>query len=136
MTTGLIQNAALHFRSYLYTVMPLYESLIEEMCAQPEPPLELATTLEDIGQHYMGLADRLNQALIEKGRLAAEPDADDSTEALVDAFVLRLIAKAGVVKLRDGSRVQGSEALSASPFVADALRAALLVAHSAGGSSR
>ena len=130
MARELIQTADLHFRSYLHTVMPLHESLVAEMCAQPKPPLELATVLEDIGQQYMALADRLARALIEKDRLVEEPETDDATETQLDAFVEALIAKADVVSFRDGTIVTGSEALNAFPFVAGAIRTAVLLARS------
>ena len=130
MARELIQTADLHFRSYLHTVMPLHESLVAEMCAQPKPPLELATVLEDIGQQYMALADRLARALIEKDRLVEEPETDDATETQLDAFVAALSAKADVVSFRDGTIVTGSEALNAFPFVAGAIRTAVLLARS------
>lgn len=130
MATELIQTADLHFRSYLHTVMPLHESLVAEMCAQPKPPLELATILEDIGQQYMALADRLARALIEKDHLVEEADTDAATEAQLDRFVEAVIAKADVVSFRDGTTVTGSEALNAFPFVAGAIRTAVLLARS------
>ncbi|MBA9070196.1 hypothetical protein FHR71_003960 [Methylobacterium sp. RAS18] len=131
MANRLLQTADLHFRTYLDTVMPLHESLVEEMCAQACSPLELATVLEDIGQRYIALAVKLNEALIRTGRLADEPDADDATDARLDEFVRGLIANAGVVTFRDGTSVKVSEALSTSPVVFGAIRASVLLSRSA-----
>lgn len=123
-------RAELYFRTYLHTVMPLHISLVEEMCAASETPLELATVLEDIGQHYMDLASEINGTLIRRRRLDEEPDPEDYGEARIEEFLDALGKRAGHITFADGETLDGGAALNASPVVRDAIRTAILIARS------
>lgn len=125
-----LQQAELYFRTMLHTIVPLHRALIDEMRKTPSPPLELATRLEDIGHEYIQMANDLARTLIESGQIDREPDPDDYAETRIEAFARRLIAKSGVVRFADGSRLDGASALAAAPVVEEAIKTAMWIAKS------
>lgn len=70
--------------------MPLYDNLIDNLCASEHLPFQLATILEDIGQAFIRLADQVNGELARRGVLGQEVEADLTTEAQIDAILARL----------------------------------------------
>lgn len=128
MTDTLLQQAELVFRTHVHTVLPLHASLVEAMCKAPRLPKELATVLEDIGQCYCGLADQLNAELVHRNELNAGPEAEDSDEMRIDAFVERLFSGLGRFETSSGDVLDARRAVEAHPVVGDAIRTALLLA--------
>ncbi|MEK6298993.1 MAG: hypothetical protein V4793_48160, partial [Paraburkholderia tropica] len=64
--------------------------LVDELCASPHLPFQLATVLEDIGQDFIKLAETVNAALNRLGALDREVDPDRTIEARIDAVMARL----------------------------------------------
>ncbi|WP_267353721.1 MULTISPECIES: hypothetical protein [unclassified Methylobacterium] len=51
-------HTVLFLRTYREAALPIYSGMVDELCGSPYLPFQLATTLEDIGQHFLRLADR------------------------------------------------------------------------------
>ncbi len=84
------ERSVLFFRTYREATLPLYAALVDELCASPHLPFQLATVLEDIGQDFIKLAETVNAALDRLGALDREVDADQTIEARIDAVMARL----------------------------------------------
>lgn len=119
-------RSVLFFRTYREATLPLYAALVDELCASPHLPLQLATVLEDIGQEFIKLAETVNAALNRLGALDHEVDADLTIEARVDAVMARF-ARIGssMLSIADG---QAGPALNDESF-RQALRIALVMIH-------
>ena len=126
----ILQQAEFYLRAYLHTVVPLHRRLVKAMCTSPAPPLELATTLENIGYEHLGMASELAKELLRRGRMDDEPDPDEYAEARIDRFVEDLFARAGDVRFSDGTELDARTALEAMPVVKQSIRTALLTARS------
>lgn len=90
--SSLSSKSVLFFRVYREVTVPLYAGMVEQVCASPDLPMELATTLEDIGQEFIGFAAALNEELLRRGILGDVADADQTVEARIDALVERITA--------------------------------------------
>lgn len=75
------------FRVYREVTLALYTTLVEELCSSPGLPYQFATTLEDIGQGFMKLADRVNGELERRSLLDREVEAEHTVEAKIEAFL-------------------------------------------------
>lgn len=119
-------RSVLFFRTYREATLPLYAALVDELCASPHLPLQLATVLEDIGQEFIKLAETVNAALNRLGALDHEVDADLTIEARVNAVMARF-ARIGssMLSIADG---QAAPALTDESF-RQALRIALVMIH-------
>ncbi|WP_375454124.1 hypothetical protein [uncultured Methylobacterium sp.] len=84
--SSLPSQSVLFFRIYREVTMPLYAAMITELCASPHLPFELETTLEDIGQKFIRLADEVNVELRRRGLLDREADPDDTVEAKIEGY--------------------------------------------------
>ena len=91
MPSSAVQSV-LFFRVYREAALPLYAAIVAELCGTSHLPFQLATTLEDIGQEFIRLAEQVNGELIQRGILDREVDADLTVEAQIDA-ILDCIAK-------------------------------------------
>lgn len=127
MASDLARTADIYFRTFALSTMPLHQALVEDICALPEVPLELATVLEDIGQMFLTMAGDVNATLERQGRLSLEAEADDTDETRIVAHVTEMIARAGVVTFIDGRSVDAAAAVS-TPLAINALKAALTLA--------
>lgn len=129
MNQQFLQQAETYLRLYLHTTVPMHGSMVEAMCRSANPPLELATVLEDIGHCYIKMAADLNGEIIRSGRIDDEPEnPDDFAEARIATFTAELMASAGIVVFSDGMRLDGRAALEALPAVGDAIKGAVVLA--------
>lgn len=119
-------QSVLFFRIYREAAFPLYAALVDDLCNSPHLPFQLATTLEDIGQGFMKLAEQINGELMQRGVLDQEVDADQTIEALIDALMAGLTSS-GLAKW---APPDGSPLLALTDETLQrALRAALLMIH-------
>ncbi|WP_091859605.1 hypothetical protein [Methylobacterium brachiatum] len=114
------------FRAYKEVAFPLYEALITELCGSPHLPFQLATTLEDIGQAFIRLAEQVNTTLKRRGILDLEVEADSTIEAQIEAILIRLAKEERLI--RSPVRGQAIPALT-NETVQQAIRIALLMTH-------
>lgn len=124
MPTSAAQSILL-FRTYREAILPFYASVVEELCASPHLPFQLATVLEDIGQQFMKLGEMVNAALDRLGVLEREVDADSTIEAQIDAAMACFTPDMVSTAAGDGSP---SLALTNESF-RQALRIALVMTH-------
>ncbi|WCS23695.1 hypothetical protein LOK46_21375 [Methylobacterium sp. NMS14P] len=91
------ERSVLFFRTYREATLPLYAALVDELCASPHLPFQLATVLEDIGQDFIRLGETVNAALDRLGALEHGVDADLTVEAKIEAVIARFTL-AGLMK--------------------------------------
>ncbi|MCB4802624.1 hypothetical protein QO001_002176 [Methylobacterium brachiatum] len=84
-------QSVLFFRVYREAALPLYDALVSDLCSSPHLPFQLATTLEDIGQAFIGFANAVNGELKRRGVLDQEVEPDQTIEAQIDALLARLV---------------------------------------------
>lgn len=116
-------SAVLFFRTYREVQLPLYTAMVNSLCASQQLPHELATTLEDIGQVFVQLSERLNAELIRRGVFDDEADADGTVEARINAMVEAAVSRSNKGRMKDGSNPFQDEV-----FV-QAIRTALVMVH-------
>jgi hypothetical protein len=87
---SLATQSVIFFRVYREVALVLYTNLVEDLCSSPSLPYQLATTLEDIGQGFMKLAERVNGELERRGLLEYEAEAEETIEAKIEAFLAGL----------------------------------------------
>ena len=119
------ERSVLFFRTYREATLPLYAAVVEELCASQHLPFQLATVLEDIGQEFIRLGEKVNAALGRLGALEREVDADLTLEAQIDNAMVQFT-------LRGSSPLGGAKNLV--PALTDesfrqALRIALIMTH-------
>lgn len=120
----LISQSVLFFRLYREVTVPLYAGMVERICASPEMPFELATTLEDIGQAFIRFAETLNAELLRRGILDDEVEADGTVEAGIEALVETITAQPRRGRADSDDRLR---ALMADPSTHQAIKAALVM---------
>ncbi len=121
------ERSVLFFRTYREATLPLYAALVDELCASPHLPFQLATVLEDIGQDFIKLAETVNGELERRGLLEYETEAEQTIEAKIDAFLACLF-----VAHRDPMSDTLGEAANAGldrALVEQALKTALTMMH-------
>ncbi|MFF9551088.1 hypothetical protein [Methylobacterium fujisawaense] len=116
----------LFFRTYCEAALPLYSALVTDLCGSSQLPFQLATTLEDIGQGFMRLAEEVNGELARRGLLDLEADAELCIEAQIETVMTRFAAS-GLATRTDTDR-HLSPALTVESF-RQALRIALVMTH-------
>lgn len=119
------ERSVLFFRIYREATLPLYAAVVEELCASPHLPFQLATVLEDIGQDFLKLGETVNAALARLGALKHEVDANLTLEAQIDAAMARF-------ELSESSRPAGEGSpglVLTDESVRQALRIALVMTH-------
>ncbi|PJI55689.1 hypothetical protein CTI14_02640 [Methylobacterium radiotolerans] len=119
------ERSVLFFRTYREATLPLYAALVDELCASPHLPFQLATVLEDIGQDFIKLAETVNAALNRLGALEREVDANLTLEAQIDAATAHFT-------LNESSRPAGEGSprlLLTDESFRQALRIALVMTH-------
>ncbi|MEL6064273.1 MULTISPECIES: hypothetical protein [unclassified Methylobacterium] len=86
--TSSATHSVLFFRAFREAALPILDSLVDELCGSPHLPFQLATTLEDIGQHFIRLAEQVNDTLDQRGLLGDEVDADLTVESRIDNLLM------------------------------------------------
>lgn len=124
---SLATQSVLFFRVYREVALVLYAALVEEICNSPSLPYQLATTLEDIGQGFIKLADQVNDELDRRGLLDREVEAELTVEAQIEAFLACTFVARGDPK-SDASAEQEGAVLNRTLFE-QALRIALTMIH-------
>lgn len=120
-----VELSVLFFRTYREATLPLYAAVVEELCASPHLPFQLATVLEDIGQDFIKLGETVNAALNRLGVLEREVEADLTVEAEIDALMAQFTR--GGLSLPVGGGNPGQASTEAN--FQRALRIALIMTH-------
>ena len=120
-------HTVLYFRTYRETALPIYGAMVDELCASPHLPFQLATALEDIGQHFLRLAEQVSGELERRGLLHAEVDADLTVEARIDDL-LGWMCESGLPTLMNAAGPSSPPvAMLKHRAVRDAVRLALVM---------
>lgn len=119
------ERSVLFFRIYLEVTLPLYAAVVEELCASPHLPFQLATVLEDIGQEFIRLGALVNAALDRLGLLEHEVDADLTVEAQIDTVMSSLATSEPFMSAGCGH----SGSILTDATLQRALRIALIMTH-------
>lgn len=123
-------HTVLFLRTYREAALPIYSGMVDELCGSPYLPFQLATTLEDIGQHFLRRAEQVNGELERRGLLDAEVDADLTVEARIENL-LGWMCESGLPSLMnaDGPSAPPVSMLK-HEAVRDAVRLALVMTQS------
>ncbi|MDH2310316.1 hypothetical protein [Methylobacterium brachiatum] len=119
-------RSVLFFRVYREVALPLYTALVRELCDSSHLPFQLATTLEDIGQAFIGLAAEVNGELKRRGILDQEVEADQTIEAQIETLLTRLMDGDRPASL--GGIERGLPALK-TDILQQAIKIALVMTH-------
>lgn len=122
-------HSVLFFRVLREAALPIVDSLIDELCGSSHLPFQLATTLEDIGQHFMRLAERVNGELNHRGLLDDEVDAERTVEAQIDNLLVWMCDSGLPTLMNVAGPSAQPVAMLKHEAVRDAVRLALVMTH-------